>query len=198
MLLEQERSLTQRDTLEVRGVARLEPRPLVVSIAQRSQADDLAIEARGGLDVIDDKDDLSETGAEHISLPAYPVHHPGLEVARSSSHKPNELQIPEKLPQLFSVRPDSMGLRDFGLSHPADMHAGYRVGGTPPNPSLNTSCADGASPYWPVSLLLAFPEHRLVREDQVGDQQRDGEGPPLEHIAEVGAVIEGGRAFGAR
>jgi hypothetical protein len=58
----------QGDPLETCRITSLEPRPVVVCIAQRGQPDDLAVEARRCLDVLDDQDGLGESGAEHVHL----------------------------------------------------------------------------------------------------------------------------------
>src|SRR3954468_14162248 len=64
MLLEEERSLVQRDSLRpVRG-SREEPRPLVVGRALGLEADDFAVEVRGALNVVDDQHELGEARRE--------------------------------------------------------------------------------------------------------------------------------------
>src|SRR3954451_19083658 len=62
MLLEEERSLVQRDSLRPVGGSREEPRPLLVSRALGLEADDLAVEVRGALNVVDDQHELGEAG----------------------------------------------------------------------------------------------------------------------------------------
>src|SRR3954465_15542519 len=69
MLLEEERSLVQRDSLRPARRSREEPRPLVVSRTLGLEADDLAVELRGALNVVDDQHELGEAGRETARAP---------------------------------------------------------------------------------------------------------------------------------